>query len=172
MRIGNYKRKLPEWDVVVDLYVNQQKNLAEICRMHGLSEGSKSNISRKLRQMGIEIRQDKGTNHHAWSGGRIVKGDGYVGVWNPRHERADKQGYVYEHTLVVEEALGRLPGENEVVHHINLDKQDNTPSNLWVCGNKEHIVCHRSVEKLIKPLLEHGVIEFVDGAYRIVEEGE
>lgn len=171
MRTGNYKRKLPEWDVVVDLYVNQKKNLAEICKMYGLSEGSKSNISRKLRSFGIEIRQDKGMNHHAWKGGRITKGDGYVGIWNPTHERADNQGYVYEHTLVVEQTIGRLPTENEVVHHINLDKLDNQPSNLWVCGKKEHIICHRSIEKLIKPLLEQGIIEFVNGTYQIAKKG-
>lgn len=167
MRTGKYKRKLPSWEKVADLYVNERKTMADICRIYGLSQGSKSNISRKLREMGVEIRQDKGENHHSWKGGRIIKGDGYIGIWKPEHERSDKQGYVYEHTLVVESTLGRLPEKDEVVHHINLDKLDNSPSNLWLCGNKEHLVCHRSIEKLIKPLLENGIIEFVNGEYQM-----
>ena len=69
--------------------------------------------------------------------------------------------------MVVESTLGRLPEKDEVVHHINLDKLDNSPSNLWLCGNKEHLVCHRSIEKLIKPLLENGIIEFVNGEYQM-----
>ena len=168
MRTGNYNRKLPSWEKVYDLYVNDRKSLADICRMYGLSESSKSNISRKLKEMGVEIRQDKGENHHAWKGGRIIKGDGYFGIWKPEHERADNQGYVYEHTLIVEEKLGRLPRKDEVVHHINLDKLDNSPSNLWLCVNREHLICHRSIEKLIKPLLECGIIEFKEGQYQMI----
>ena len=53
MRIGKYKRKLPSWEKVADLYVNEKKTMADICRIYGLSQGSKSNISRKLREMGV-----------------------------------------------------------------------------------------------------------------------
>lgn len=161
------KRKLPDIETLKHLYLDKKKTLAEICIMFDCSTRSRSNISKMLRDNGVEIRQDKGENHHAWKGGRILKGDGYIGIWSPSHERADKQGYVYEHTLVVEKEMGRLPNSNEVVHHINLDKTDNRTENLWVCGNKEHLVCHRSIEKLIKPLLESGVIYFCDGEYKI-----
>ena len=139
----------------------------EICRRYGLSSGSSTNLGRKLKQMGIKIRKDAGENHHNWKGGRIIKGDGYYGIWSPDHPRADKQGYVYEHTLAAEKKYGRLPTELEVVHHINLDKLDNSVDNLWLCDNKSHLVCHRSIEKLIKPLLEKGVIGFNNGEYYI-----
>ncbi|WP_242161797.1 HNH endonuclease [Bacillus cereus group sp. BfR-BA-01522] len=127
-------------------------------------------ITRCLKRNGIEIRKCVGENHPSWKGGRISKGDGYIGIWKPDHERADKQGYVFEHTLVAERMLGRLPikGE-EVVHHINLDKTDNREENLYVCGYRKHTRIHRQLDRLTKPLLELGVLYFdkSDGEYKI-----
>lgn len=162
------RKKLPNDDVVVDLYVNQHKTCKEICRMYGLSEKSSHGVSIILQRNGIVIpKQGRGPDSYGWKGGRIIKGDGYYGVWNPEHERADNQGYVYEHTLVYEENTGELPQKGEVLHHIDLDKLNNDFTNLFLCGHKEHLVCHRSIEKLIKPLLELGIIYFDNGEYHI-----
>ena len=38
----------------------------------------------------------------------------------------------HEHRTVAEEVLGRPLGKNEVVHHEDLDKRNNDPSNLFV----------------------------------------
>ena len=50
------------------------------------------------------------------------------------HPRAGKNGYVFEHVLVLEGTLGRylLPGET--VHHRNGVRDDNRPENLelWI----------------------------------------
>ena len=65
-----------------------------------------------------------------WRGGRTRHKRGYLMVWAPEHPRSGKGSYVFEHVLVMEEALGRrlLPGEN--VHHRNGVKDDNRLENL------------------------------------------
>lgn len=162
------KRVLPSKEELKRLYVEEKKNCKEICRLFGLSPNSSGNLSKELKSLGVEIRKDAGANHHGWKGGRIDKGGGYIGIWKPGHPRADHQGYVYEHTLVIEQTMGRLPTKAEVIHHIDCDKHNNSPTNLWLCGKKEHIKCHRSIEKMIKPLLEKGIIEFRDGEYHLL----
>lgn len=165
------KRLLPNNNILIDLYVNQHKTCKEICRMYGLSSGSSSNLSRMLKKMGIEIRKDVGENHHNWKGGRIIKGDGYIGIWQPNHPKSDNQGYVYEHTLVVEKEINRQILKNEEIHHINLDKKDNNISNLCLCTHQEHLKMHRSIEKLIPYLLKTNIIFFdiYEKEYKIKE---
>lgn len=166
------KRMIPCDEEIKRIYLEEKKSCKEICRMFGLSENSSSNIGIRLKKMGVTIRKDKGKEHHNWKGGKILKGDDYIGIWKPEHERADKQGYVYEHTLVYENKTGKLPKKDEVIHqkdevihHIDLDKHNNNFNNLYLCNNKQHIETHRSIEKLIKPLLEKEIIEFHNGKY-------
>jgi len=163
------KRKLPKLETLIDLYVNQKIDCGDICRMYGLSPNSRGNLLKRLKENGVTIRKQKGENHHSWKGGRIIKGDGYYGIWKPEHERADNQGYVYEHTLIYEKNKGVLPNKNEVLHHIDGNKLNNEFSNLYLCNNRKHLVCHRSIEKLLKPLLEKGLIKFENGTYKISE---
>jgi hypothetical protein len=162
-------RKVPSNAELKQLYEVEGLNSREIAELCG---ASKASVCRALRNAGVKMRELKGENHGSWKGGRTGKGDGYIGIWKPYHERADNQGYVYEHTLVIEEVLGRLPikGE-EVVHHINLEKTDNRPENLYLCGYREHTKLHRQLDRLIGPLLEKGVIRFDSdkGEYVLVE---
>ncbi len=58
--------------------------------------------------------------------------DYYVLVYQPKHHRAVGEGYVPEHILVAEKALGRLLTPDEDVRHINGNTQDNRSSNLEV----------------------------------------
>lgn len=162
------KRLLPPIQDLIYHYVEEKKNCKEICRQYGLSPNSSANLGRMLKKHGIKIRQDSGEFHHNWKGGRIDKGDGYIGVWKPEHERADNQGYVYEHTLVYEQKTGRLPKKGEVIHHIDLDKHNNNFENLYLCNYIEHTKLHRSIDRLIKPLLEKKIIKFKDGKYEFV----
>lgn len=159
------KRKLPSIEAVIDDYINKKLNLAQICDKYGLSKGSKGNISIMLKKNGVKIRKDAGENHHNWKGGIISKGDGYIGIWKPEHSRADKQGYVYEHTLIYEKEKGILPSKNEVIHHIDMDKHNNSIDNLYLCNNKEHAQTHRSLEKIVRDLIERDIIEFQNGKY-------
>lgn len=73
-----------------------------------------------------------------WEIEKIVsKGDyNYAVVRN--HPRATRHGYVLEHRVVVENHLGRLLTEDEVVHHKNEITKDNRLENLEALTKAEH----------------------------------
>lgn len=61
--------------------------------------------------------------------------NGYVMVLLPEHPSATQKGYVYEHRVVMEKAIGRYLDNKEVVHHINEVKTDNRIENLMLFEN-------------------------------------
>lgn len=72
--------------------------------------------------------------------------------------------------LIMEKKIGRYLECGEVVHHIDMNRENNHPDNLYLYNNKnDHLVAHHSSNKLIKPLLEMGIIYFdeQDGTYKI-----
>lgn len=80
-----------------------------------------------------------------WKGGRTVASNGYVLIRSPGHPMADSRGYVYEHRLVMSEAIGRALEPGEQVHHRNGDKTDNRPENLELTASRaDHTVRHRT----------------------------
>lgn len=53
------------------------------------------------------------------------------------------------HVLIAEKALGKPLPIGAVVHHINEDKSDNTPSNLVICPSmKYHALLHARMDAL------------------------
>jgi len=91
-----------------------------------------------------------GTANPAFSGGRHLDGNGYVRVLAPDHPSADPRGYVYEHRLVMERAIGRLLTSVEVVHHINRVTTDNCIGNLQLLASQaEHLALHRKEDSRV-----------------------
>lgn len=71
-----------------------------------------------------------GEEHPNWKGGRYRNAEGYIYILKPEHPHANKQGYVFEHRLVIESFLKDYLTPKEVVHHINEITDDNRLSNL------------------------------------------
>lgn len=85
-----------------------------------------------------------------YGGHKKVRCDGYIAVYCPGAHGATKEGYKMEHILVAEKMLGRYLADNEVVHHINHNRQDNRPENLAVMTASEHMSLHMKERWAIK----------------------
>lgn len=93
-----------------------------------LSEETKRKISKSHKKGGIGCKKKRS--------------DGYIAVYFPDHPKSTKDGYVMEHVLVMECAIGRWLTDDEVVHHINRKKDDNRLENLKLMTNSEHMRYH------------------------------
>jgi len=77
----------------------------------------------------IEVRKGcKGT----------YKQNGYILAKAPYHPSANKRGYVYLHRLIMENYLGRYLESNELVHHIDGNRENNNVLNLKLTTPSEH----------------------------------
>lgn len=87
-----------------------------------------------------------GTGSARWRGGRSISSNGYVVLWTPEGRR-------YEHIIIAERSLGRRllqiskgHPDNEVVHHIDGNKTNNSPENLLICSHRYHAELHHRLE--------------------------
>jgi transposase len=126
--------------------------IARICNRHC------SSVSRYLRKFGIKIRWSKenrttncfqnGADNPNWRGGRFFdKRHGYI------HINVPGRGYMKEHTIIAEKALGRRLKRGEIVHHIDGDKTNNKNSNLLICDNSYHLWLEKRMAALYQ--IEH-----------------
>lgn len=86
-----------------------------------------------------------GDKNYRWSGGRKKHSGGYILAYAPDHPNRDRRGFVLEHRLVMEQHLGRFLGADEIVHHINENKEDNRIENLELTGRAEHAKHHQEM---------------------------
>lgn len=85
--------------------------------------------------------------------------DGYPMVWVGKTNV--RNGYMPVHRLVMGDVLGRIVTKEEKVHHINGDKEDFRPNNLYLCRNMQHHrYVHAQLENLSMSLVKMGLITF------------
>lgn len=101
-------------------------------------------------------------------GNIYIHSDGYPMVWVGKTRVPT--GYIPVHRLVASDSIGRLVTRQEKVHHINNDREDYRPENLYVCNSMgHHRSVHNQLEEVSMYLVKVGAIEFdmENGEYKL-----
>lgn len=100
-------------------------------------------LSKETKEKISESHKGLNRTNNKWNAHVKNREDGYIQVYELEHPYANKDGYVMEHRLVMEEVLGRYIKENEVIHHINRNRKDNRPENLMIFSSiSDHMRYH------------------------------
>ena len=87
-----------------------------------------------------------GCENLKWIGGRHNDSKGYPMIKCVGHPKADAQGYVYEHVLVMETYYQCCMLKWGVVHHVNEIRTDNRPENLQGMMRYQHTSLHHKAK--------------------------
>lgn len=73
-----------------------------------------------------------------WNIRKTVKKGDYLYAVVPEHPKATKNNYVLLHRVIMENSLGRILSDEEVVHHKDHNKYNNDIDNLEILTKVEH----------------------------------
>lgn len=85
-----------------------------------------------------------------WKGGRRISNYGYWLVLKPDHPNARRDGYILEHRYIMSEMLGRPLTDDEIVHHKDGNKLNNSPGNLELTDRSSHTSHHNKEFRIIR----------------------
>jgi len=86
-----------------------------------------------------------GEKNPAWKGGKTLHEKGYIYVT----DKSKPHPYILEQRKVMEEFLGRQLTDNEIVHHIDLNKTNNNIDNLHLYDSySAHKEVHNKLDSL------------------------
>ena len=88
-----------------------------------------------------------GSKNPSWKGGQYIN-RGYMFIYAPDHPR-NHGGHVKRSILTAEKALGKYLPDGAIVHHVDRNKMNDTPTNLVICENNSH---HRTIHAREKRL--------------------
>jgi len=170
----SYRVPFTEEQLTTD-YFKLRMSQKEIAVKYGTSQKV---VWKAMRKMGMAARtaakRDQfRENNPTWKGGRILVavakkkrgertafGNGYYYLLHPEHPNCDARGYVAEHIYVVTAQRGKPLARGEMVHHIDLNKHNNSPENLAVTTASEHSVWHAQLEEIAVQFMREGRIGF------------
>lgn len=156
-------------------YVVLRMSQSEIATKYATSQKV---VWRAMAKLGIKSRVAAKRNQHGelnatWKGGRTLRakskrqrgerasfGNGYFYILDPSHPNANKSGYVAEHICVATRERGRPLDFGEMVHHVDLNKHNNAPSNLAITDPKQHAIWHAQLEEIAVSFMREGKIAF------------
>ncbi len=67
--------------------------------------------------------------------------------WNPNRKWYKRTLGKKDHRRIAEAVLGRALRRNEIVHHVNENKQDNRNDNLLICTRGYHAFLHKKMKE-------------------------
>ena len=116
-----------------------------VCRKgHGLGRKLSEKTKRKMSE-NAKLRKCENTSN--WKGGQFKDGDGYIRVLMPEHPRANNNGYVHRSHLIAEKLLRRYLYSNEITHHKNGIRDDDSPENIEVTTQSKHTTSHNKINE-------------------------
>ena len=86
-----------------------------------------------------------------------VDGQGYINIYQPDHPNTHNNGYIFEHILIAEKALGKYLPQGAVIHHVDGNRKNNSPNNLVICQDN---VYHHSLHRRIRALKTCGHVNW------------
>lgn len=160
---------MPTDAMLMYLYIDKRLSLKHIALDCNVSHMT---VRRRLIALDILRSKSEGRSLQVIRSNSRMEGDsrnaaGYSLTYLPSHPRASHtNGSLGTHILVVERKMGRCLTKGEVVHHIDYDKSNNNPDNLFVCqDNATHMRLHGSAGSIIGELTRCKIIFFKDGHY-------
>ena len=125
--------------------IEEQKTLTQIAEYYQVSVAA---LGKWIKRLGIKFTEEQILDRNARKRLAARKPSrttayGYVVVHSPAHPNCNKDGFMFEHRLVVEEAIGRMLTGIEVVHHLGHVRSDNRLENLLLLpSNRAHTAFH------------------------------
>lgn len=139
------------------------------CRSCACKVTAQKKIGKPAHNKGVIYQHLRGENHPKWKGGTYVSSDGYRMILVSHDNNITKwKNYKKEHIVVMESKLDRKLLSNEVIHHVDGDKLNNSIDNLWLTNHRGHRIVHNSLQELAYNLVKNGLIKFDSGTYFLV----
>ena len=165
---------LSEVNNIRDLYCKQGLSLKDIAKKYNCSKPllircmDQLNIKRRSWYEGLLLKRKKvnACKEPNWQGGRwFDNGSGAWYVYNKKHPRCKHNGCLPEYILIAEKRIGRFLEDDEVVHHLDGNRQNSDPNNLCVMTRKSHMRLHQVLGTIGMAIIKKGKFNLLEEIY-------